>query len=167
MGDFDLGKKLELPKGTPHMPHGYERGVRPYPGATRDWAGRTKNQVERIQRKVPGVVCATYAGHGRTGEAWGIDVMVSPVHQRFSHAQKEFGWELCRWLLRNWDSMHLNYLIFDNFMNDINGQGWFDYEPLRRDWIRRSNGGSPNVVTSRHRDHVHIQIDNPHIGGNE
>ncbi len=160
MAEFNLGKELVLPKGTPrHYP--------PFPGATKRWADRTLEQVKRIERKVPGVVCATYAGHGRTGEAWGIDVMVSPFNQKFSKDQKAFGWELCTWLLRNWDSMHLNYLIYDNFMNEINGNGWFDYEPYRLDWIRRSNGGSPNIVTSRHRDHVHIQIDNPHVSGNE
>ena len=70
-----MGNRLELPRGTPrHFP--------PYPGATQRWSERTRQQVRRIRRKAPGIVCATYRSHGRTGEPWGVDIMVAPFNQK-------------------------------------------------------------------------------------
>lgn len=151
-----IGHKMQLPKGTP-------REYPPFPGATKNWSVRSRIQVARIKAKAPGIVCATYASHGRTGEPWGIDIMVSPFHNLFNNEQKQFGWDLCNWIVRHWDEFHLNYVIYDNLMNEINGNGWFSYEPYRKDW----GGGSQQLVTSRHRDHIHLQIDNPHVAGNE
>lgn len=153
---FELGRKLELPKGTP-------RRFPPYPGATKRWSDRTRQQVHRIERKAPGVICATYAGHGRTGEPWGIDIMISPFHDRANQKQEDFGDALCNWLVRNWEEMHINYIIYWNWMRDSKRGGWFSYEPYRLKW----GGGSQNIVTSRHLDHLHVQINNPHIRGNE
>ena len=154
---FTIGKRLELPNGTP-------RRFPPYPGASRQWSDRTKIQVNRVRRKAPGIVCATYNGHGRTGERWGIDIMVAPFNQKAGRRQEALGDAISDWVIRNWGALHINYIIWWNWMND--GAGWFDYEPLRVDWIRQS-GSSPDVQTSRHLDHVHLQINNPHIAGNE
>jgi hypothetical protein len=70
-----MGNRLDLPNGTPrHFP--------PYPGATRRWSERTRQQVRRIRRKAPRIVCATYRSHGRTGQTWGVDIMVAPFKQK-------------------------------------------------------------------------------------
>jgi hypothetical protein len=144
-----MSKHLKLPGGTPrHFP--------PFVGATQRFSERTRRQVSRIRRKAPGLVCATYFGHGRTGEPWGIDIMVSPLHQKAQGPQKHLGNALVRWLLNNWAEMHLNYVIWLNQMND--GAGWFSYEPFI------GSGGHPNPVTQRHLDHVHVQVMNPNLG---
>ena len=147
-----MSKKLNLPGGTP-------RQFPPFFGATQNWSERSRNQVRRIRRKAPGIVCATYKGHGRTGEPWGIDIMVSQLHNKAEGGQKQLGDALARWLMNNFVEMHLNYVIWFNRMND--GAGWFDYEPFRK-----AASGSKHPVTSRHFDHVHVQIDNPGILGN-
>ena len=93
--DFDsivllqgMGNRLELPRGTPrHFP--------PYPGATRRWSERTRQQVRRIRRKAPGIVCATYRFHGRTGQTWGVDIMVAPFKQKANAPQKAPGQRAC------------------------------------------------------------------------
>lgn len=147
-------KKLTLPSGTP-------RNYPPYPGATKNWSPRTRAVVHQIREKAPGVVCATYEGHGRTGEPWGIDIMVSKFNEKANHAQELFGDALCNWLLAHWSEFHINYAIWWNYMND--GAGWFDYEPYRLKWA----GGSQTLVTSRHLDHIHISISSPYLPGNE
>ena len=154
-----MGHHLELPGGTPrHFP--------PFLGATQRWSERTRHQVRRIRRKAPGIVCATYRHHGRTGEPWGIDVMVSTLHQMANDREKALGNALVRWLMNNWAEMHLNYVIWWNRMND--GAGWFDYSP----WSKPASqggwkGGSPDMNTRRHEDHVHIQVMNPNRGPNQ
>jgi hypothetical protein len=154
-----MGNRLELPRGTPrHFP--------PYPGATQRWSERTRQQVRRIRRKAPGIVCATYRNHGRTGQTWGVDIMVAPFKQKANAPQKDLGNALVRWLMNNWVEMHLNYVIWWNWMND--GAGWFDYSP----WSKPASqggfpGGSPDMNTRRHEDHVHIQVMNPNRGPNQ
>jgi hypothetical protein len=141
--------QLGIPSGTPrHFP--------PFLGATQHWSERTRSQVRRIRRKAPGIVCATYKNHGRTGEPWGIDIMVSPLHQMANDSQKHLGNALVGWLMNNIAEMHLNYVIWFNQMND--GAGWFSYEPFV------GFGGDPNPVTQRHQDHVHVQVMNPLLG---
>lgn len=156
-----IGEKLALPKGTPRMPGGFLAGSRPYPGATRNWSSLSLTQVRRIRNKAPGIVCSTYFNHGRTGEAWGIDAMVSPFNRLANAAQERLGDHLSDWAIRNWNWLNLNYVIWWNWMND--GAGWFSYEPFRRQW----SGGSQNRVTSKHKDHWHGQVDNPWVPGNE
>ena len=148
-----MGRKLELPPGTP-------RNFPPFVGATRLWSERTRQQVLRIRRKAPGIVCATYKGHGRTGMPWGIDIMVSPLHQMADARQKRLGDALKRWLENNFSEMHINYIIWFNQIND--GAGWFSNEEFRLLF-----GGSDDPVTSRHQDHVHVQITDPHRGPNQ
>ena len=76
-----MGHHLELPGGTPrHFP--------PFQGATQRWSERTRHQARRSRRKAPGIVCATYRNHARTGEPWGIDVMVSTLHQMANDREK-------------------------------------------------------------------------------
>jgi hypothetical protein len=156
---FGLGTRLDLPNGTPrHFP--------PYPGATQRYSERTRQQVRRIRRKAEGIVCATYRNHGRTGEPWGVDIMVAPFNQKANAPQKALGDALVRWLMTNWVQMHLNYVIWWNRMND--GEGWFDYSP----WSKPASqggwkGGSPDMNTRRHEDHVHIQVMNPNRGPNQ
>ena len=156
---FGMGTRLYLPNGTPrHFP--------PYPGATQRYSERTRQQVRRIRQKAPGIVCATYRNHGRTGEPWGVDIMVAPFNQKANAPQKALGNALVRWLMKNWVEMHLNYVIWWNRMND--GEGWFDYSP----WSKPASqggwkGGSPDMNTRRHEDHVHIQVMNPNRGPNQ
>jgi hypothetical protein len=151
-----MGSRLALPSGTPrHFP--------PYQGATQRWSERTRLQVMRIRRKAPGIVCATYFRHGRTGEPWGVDIMVAPFRQKANDTQKRLGNTLVSWLMDNFAEMHLNYVIWFNRMND--GAGWFDYTP----WSRPASqggfpGGDPDMNTRRHEDHVHIQVMNPNLG---
>jgi hypothetical protein len=149
-----MGSHLKRPGGTPHH-------FPPFPGGTQQWSERTRHQVRRIRHKVPGIVCATYRHHGRTGEAWGIDIMVSPFHHMAQGPQKQLGNALVKWLVNNWAEMNLNYVIWFNQMND--GAGWFNYEPYRAAYT----AGSPNLVTSRHQDHVHVQVLNPALGPNQ
>src|SRR5215212_9398035 len=116
--------------------------------------------------EAPGIVCATYRFHGRTGQTWGVDIMVAPFKQKANAPQKALGNALVRWLMNNWVEMHLNYVIWWNRMND--GAGWFDYSP----WSRPASqggfpGGSPDMNTRRHEDHVHIQVMNPNRGPNQ
>jgi hypothetical protein len=144
-----MGRKLQLPAGTP-------RDFPPFLGANRRWSERTSRQVRRIRRKAPGIVCATYRGHGRTGQAWGIDIMVSPFRQKANGAQKQLGDALTRWLINNFSEMHINYVIWFNQIND--GAGFFSNEPFI------GFSGDPNLVTQRHFDHVHVQIMNPNLG---
>jgi hypothetical protein len=148
-----VGRRITLPASTPQTwpPHDF---------ATKRWSDRTKRQVARIKRKAPGIICSTYAGHGRTGERWGIDAWVSRIHQKANAAEEDAGDRLCEWIIRNWTVIRCNYVIWWNWMND--GAGWFDYEP----W-RRTGSGSQELVTSRHLDHLHITVDNPHVAGNE
>jgi hypothetical protein len=144
-----MGRKLKLPDGTPrHFP--------PFDDATQRWSERTRRQVRRIRRKAPGIVCATYKGHGRTGEHWGIDIMVSPLHHKAQGAQKQLGDALTRWLLNNFSEMHISYLIWFNQYND--GTGFVSNE----EFIGFS--GDQNLITQRHQDHVHVQIMNPNLG---
>ena len=156
---FGMGTRLYLPNGTPrHFP--------PYPGATQRYSERTRQQVRRIRLKAPGIVCATYRNHGRTGEPWGVDIMVAPFNQKANAPQNSLGSALVRWLMKNWVEMHLNYVIWWNRMND--GAGWFDYSP----WSKPASqggfpGGSPDMNTRRHEDHVHIQVMNPNRGPNQ
>jgi hypothetical protein len=148
-----MGNKLELAPGTP-------RNFPPFGGATRLWSERSRQQVLRIRRKVPGIVCATYRHHGRTGMPWGIDIFVAPFRQKANEAQKRLGDGLVRWLLNNWSEMHINYIIWFNRMND--GAGWFDYSR----WSKPASqggfpGGDHDMNTRRHEDHVHIQVMDP------
>jgi hypothetical protein len=147
-----MGNHLHLPGGTPHT-------FPPFLGANQNWSERTRNQVRRIRRKAPGIVCATYKRHGRTGEPWGIDIMVSELHNEAQGGQKQLGNALVKWLMNNFAEMHLNYVIWFNQMND--GAGWFSYEPFV------GFGGDPNPVTQRHKDHVHVQVMNPRLSLNQ
>jgi hypothetical protein len=145
-----MGGKLKLPSGTP-------RRFPPFLKATQNWSERTRNQVRRIRRKAPGIVCATYANHGRTGEHWGIDIMVSPLHHMAQGPHKRLGDALTRWLVNNFVEMHINYVIWFNQIND--GAGFFSNEPFIN-----FPGTDPNLITRRHQDHVHVQIMNPSLG---
>lgn len=148
-----MGNRLKLPGGTPrHFP--------PFKGATQRWSERTRSQVLRIRRKAPGIVCATYRHHGRTGQPWGIDIMVSPLHQMANDSQKALGNALVRWLMNNFSEMHLNYVIWFNQIND--GAGFFSNEPFINKF-----GGDANLVTQRHQDHVHVQVMDPKRGPNQ
>src|SRR5215212_9299530 len=89
-----------------------------------------------------------------------------PVQPEGQRPQKALGNALVRWLVNNWVEMHLNYVIWWNRMND--GAGWFDYSP----WSKPASqggypGGSPDMNTRRHEDHVHIQVMNPNRGPNQ
>jgi hypothetical protein len=84
-----MGNRLDLPNGTPrHFP--------PYPGATRRWSERTRRQVRRIRHKAPGIVCATYRSHGRTGQTWGVDIMVAPFNQKANAPKESPGQRTCQ-----------------------------------------------------------------------
>ena len=107
------------------------------------------------------VICATYEKHGRTGIWYGIDVMFSRFTEACSTAEREAANDFVGWCMRNWYVLRLNYIIWDDNMND--GLGWFPYGPLRRRW----GSGSQNPVAAKHKDHVHLQVDSPFIAGNE
>lgn len=156
---FAPGATLDLPPGTP-------RTYPPYGGATRRWSERSRHQVIRIRRKAPGIVCATYFQHGRTGEHFGIDCFVAPFRQKANRAQEAFGDALTEWLIRNWSEMHINYIIWWNWMND--GAGWFDYTPYSKPANQGGwPGGDPDQNTRRHEDHIHVQIMNPRLAPNQ
>jgi hypothetical protein len=158
---FDVGNKIILPDSVPVT-------FPPYGGARRGraWHSRTRLTVGRVKRKVQDkngkpVVCATYLNHGRTGMKFGIDILFSRFTQKCNQAEENAGDRLSEWAVRHWGKLNINYIIWWNWMND--GAGWFDYEPLRRKW----DFGAPNLVASRHLDHVHLQINSPFIRGNE
>ncbi len=143
----------EIPAGTPQMPGGYP----PFPGATTQWAQRANWVVGEIRKEFGPVVCATYGFHGREGEPWNIDVMVSPFRQKADASQEAFGDRIQLWLEDNWMRLGVDYLIWWNWMND--GAGWFDYTP----WSRPASlggwpGGDPHPVPRRHEDHLHIGL---------
>jgi hypothetical protein len=146
-----------LPKGTPRMPEGYREGSLPYPGSSQTWSTRARWVVSEIRKEFGPVVCSTYDFHGRQGEAWNIDVMVSPFRQKATTAQEAFGDRMQVWFENNWVRLGIDYLIWWNWMND--GNGWFDYTP----WSRPASqggwpGGDPHPVPRRHEDHLHVGL---------
>lgn len=153
-GEFSIaatrGKVLRLAPGTP-------RSYPPYGGASRDWGATAMGTVRKLRDKAPGIVLATYEGHGRTGKKYGIDYFVAPFRKKATRAQEELGDRLCNWAVRNWAWLDLDYIIWWNWMND--GQGWFDYTP----WSKPAHlggwpGGDPDMNTRRHEDHGHLQV---------
>ena len=161
-----VGERIILPDSVPTVWN--PLNGQPYYGAKRGraWHYRTRRTVGLIRRKVVNssgipVRCATYDGHGRTGKPFGIDVLLSTFTQQCNSQEEAAGDALCNWVIKNWSRLNVNYVIWWNWMND--GNGWFDYEPVRRKW----DSGSQNLVASRHLDHLHIQIDSPFIVGNE
>lgn len=165
-GALSTGTRIILPDSTPVIWN--PSNNQPYNGARRGdaWHPRTRRTVALVRDKVrkkdgKKVICATYLNHGRTGMKFGIDILFSRFTQKANNAEEAAGDRLSNWAIRNWSKLNINYMIWWNWMND--GDGWFDYEPLRLKW----DFGSPNVVSSRHFDHVHIQVDSPLIPGNE
>jgi hypothetical protein len=163
---LNTGTRIILPDSVPTEWSPNNR--KPYLGARRGtaWHPRTRHTVALIRDKVRNrdgkkIICATYVGHGRTGIKFGIDNMVSTFTQKANSVEENAGDKLSNWAIKNWNKLNINYMIWWNWMND--GAGWFDYEPIRRQW----DSGSPNVVASRHLDHVHIQVNSPFIAGNE
>ncbi len=151
-----IGTRIQLPNGTPKLPGGYS----PFAGARRGrdvWSRNTFRTQRLIGAKAPGIVRATYAGHGRTGIAYGIDAMTSRFTVEPTRAQLELLARLTNWAVSNWSWLNLDYWIANDRMND--GAGWFSYTPWSKPceqggWC----GGSPNMTTRKHRDHGHAQV---------
>src|SRR5215203_5477984 len=79
-----MGNRLDLPSGTPrHFP--------PYPGATQRYSERTRQQVRRIRRKAPGIVCATYRSHGRPVQPEGQRPPEGPGQRSCQLAPEQLG----------------------------------------------------------------------------
>src|SRR5215212_11480365 len=159
--DFDsivllqgMGNRLELPRGTPrHFP--------PYPGATQRWSERTRQQVRRRGSSALPTVFTVAPDRPGAWTSWSPRSSRRPTLPR-----RPLGNALVRWLMNNWVEMHLNYVIWWNRMND--GAGWFDYSPWSKPASQGGfHGGSPDMNTRRHEDHVHIQVMNPNRGPNQ
>jgi putative chitinase len=126
-------------------------------GSTRNWSTETRKVAEELEKKF-GVKCSTYPGHGRTGEAWGIDAWIAPFRSRANAGQEALGDRIQLYLERNWRRLGVDYLIWWNWMKEDAGTNWFDYSP----WSRPASeggwkGGDPNLNTRRHFDHFHLQ----------
>lgn len=138
-----------LPKITP---------VRPPAGSTRNWSPPALRVVNQIEANFP-VICSTYPGHGRTGEAWGIDAWVAPFRFKANKTQEALGDSIQRWVERNWDRLSIDYVIWWDWMKENRGTPWFDYSP----WSKPASqggwpGGDPDPETRKHLDHFHLQI---------
>lgn len=130
--------------------------IAPPAGSSRNWAANVRRVVEELESLFP-VRCSTYQGHGRTGEALGIDVWVAPFRSRANTAQEQLGDRIQKHLERNWKRLGIDYLIWWNWMKDDENAAWFFYEPWAMGALRWP-GGDPDPDTRRHLDHVHIQI---------
>ncbi len=121
-------------------------------GSTRNWNWHTLQVALEIERTFP-VKCSTYPGHGRTGEAWGIDAWVAPFRQKANAGQEAVGDAIQKHVERRWYGMGVDYMIWWNWMKEGKHSAWFSYEPYAFQW----QGGDPDPDTRRHLDHVHIQ----------
>jgi len=125
-------------------------------GLRRDWTSQsTRRMVREIEYTFP-VECFTYADNGRTGKAFGVDVLVAPLHQKADDQQRELGYDILHYIEGGWDRFSLEYTIFDNKMKENPRDARFDYEPLRQEWEKSPPNVSTDINTSRHHDHVHI-----------
>ncbi len=127
--------------------------VSPPSGSTRNWNVNTRKVAEEIERNFD-VRCSTYSGHGRTGEAWGIDIWVAPFRSRANAAQEALGDRIQKYIEDNWIRLGIDYMIWWNWMKEDSTTAWFSYEPYAFKWP----GGDPDPETRRHLDHVHLQI---------
>ena len=89
----------------------------PHPGATKNSADKTAAAAKELEEKFP-VVCSTYHGHGRTGEAWGIDVWIGQRGVRADQQQEALGDRIQERLEANWNSVEINYVIWWNWMKE-------------------------------------------------
>ena len=68
--------------------------------------------------------------------------------------------------MNNWVEMHLNYVIWWNWMND--GAGMVRLlAVVEARFAGRLPWRDPDMNTRRHEDHVHIQVMNPNRGPNQ
>ena len=110
--------------------------------------------VSRLNRIVENnwpVNGTTYIGHGVNGAPSAVDYVVSNgwgvwVNRR----QSVRGWRIANWVVANWRALGVDYVIFEGWWNRIDGTGWHKYP-----WWTWS-GGSPNKVSRKHGDHVHV-----------
>ncbi len=126
--------------------------VAPPAGSTRNWNVNARRVAEELERLF-GLRCSTYPGHGRTGEAWGIDVWVAPFRSRANAEQEALGDRIQRHVQANWDRLGVDYAIWWNWMKENRDTPWFSYEPYAFSWP----GGDPDPDTRRHLDHFHLQ----------
>jgi hypothetical protein len=126
--------------------------VAPPAGSTRNWNPNTRKVAEELERLFD-VRCSTYPGHGRTGEAWGIDVWVAPFRQKANKEQEALGDRIQKYVEANWERLGVDYMIWWNWMKENADTPWFSYEPYAFEWP----GGDPDPETRRHLDHDHIQ----------
>lgn len=137
--------------------------VSPPAGSTRNWNVNVRKVAEELEREFD-VSCSTYPYHGRTGQAWGIDVWVAPFRSKANAEQEKLGDQIQAYVQEHYRRLGIEYEIWWNWMReDIAGE-WFDYSP----WSRPASQGGwpygdPDPETRRHEDHYHLQIKVGHI----
>lgn len=154
----------------------------PPAGSTRNWnvnARRVAEELERVTRErgTP-VRASTYRGHGRTGEAWGIDLWVEDFRQ-WSDAQSEsIGDFIQAYVDKHSVRLGISYEIWFGWMREhpgsfllSNRKEWFNYAPIADEWNRTHPNADDDRDTMLHGDHYHLQVKVGHVyrapdGGN-
>ncbi len=151
--------------------------VAPPAGSTRNWNPNVLKVVQELER-VFDVKCSTYPGHGRTGEAWGIDVWVEKFRNKADASSVRLGDRIQKYCELHHERLGIGYMIWWNWMIEYPGaflisnrSEWFSYEPHAREWNRTHPNADDEPDTVRHFDHDHLQILVGHVyrapdGGN-
>jgi hypothetical protein len=118
---------------------------------------KTLRMVREIEYGFP-VRATTYEGHGTTGENLAADFWVARIGEAADENQRELGYELARYLVQHWGGFDIEYIIWDNEMKERREEGWFDYEPIRKQWEKEHPNVARDLPTSCHRNHVHVSL---------
>ena len=121
-------------------------------------------KVAKELSELPGVLeVYTYTNppHGRTGGRMAMDLRVAPWFQKSNAEQKGHGDDIVSYIETNHERLGIGYMIWFNrwieypgMIAATSGNAWVNYEPFRVKWV----GPSADLNTTRHEDHIHIQI---------
>lgn len=146
----------------------------PPAGSSRDWNPNVKRVAEELERitrewRTP-VRASTYPGHGRTGEAWGIDLWVEDFRQQADKVSEEIGDRIQKYVDANSVRLGIAYEIWWGWMREHPGaflisgrKEWFDYTPHARAWNASHPTADDDWDTVIHKDHYHLQIKVGHV----
>lgn len=128
---------------------------------SRKFAPETLKVVREIERIFYDgrEVAFTYVGHGRNGEAWGIDFPTNwTMGKQPTKAEEEFGDKLQRYFEKHWNRLGIDYGIWWDWMKECKGCAWFRYGPYADAYTRSHPAASTNWWTVHHFDHWHLSL---------
>lgn len=95
-------------------------------------------------------------GAMRRGESQSVDLYVCPFNHEPTAEQSRVGEEMLDHLVRNWDRLGLDKLIWrGRYSRD--GRTWYDYGPYIK---RYKNWGLAKAPDKWHRNHIHARFGN-------